>query len=90
MKSLPAELKKAVKDAFHDNSLLALISPEDRERAAHWYDDVAEQTVGSRADLARIYNLERGKFLRGQVARIAQSAPDYAREIGHGQSGGPE
>lgn len=38
--------------------------------------------VGVRADLARVYNLERAKFLRGEVERIADSAPKFAAEIG--------
>lgn len=88
MTPLPGVLKKAAEDAFHNNSLLALISSEDREQAAQWYEAFAMQTVGSQADLASLYNLERAKFLRGQVARIARSAPVFAAEIGYGQTGG--
>lgn len=86
MTPLSGVLKKAVEDAFHDNSLLALIVLADREQAAQWYEALAMQTVGRRADLARLYNLERGKFLRGEVARIARNAPDFAAEIGYGQT----
>ena len=82
MTPLPVRLKRAVEDAFHDNSLLSSIPLEDRERAAQWYEAVAGQTVGNRAALARRYNLERAKFLRGQVLRVARSAPEYLREIG--------
>jgi hypothetical protein len=83
MTPLPAQLKKAAEDAFHDNFLLYAISPEDRELAARWYEDFAALTVGNRAELARLYNLERAAFLRGQVARIARNAPDFAVEIGY-------
>ena len=89
MTPLPTSLKKAVEDAFHDNVLLAAVSAQEREQAAQWYEAVAEQTVGNHAALARLYNSERAKFLRGQVVRIARSAPDYAREIG-GAAGGEE
>lgn len=78
---LPAKLKKAVENAFHNNELLSEISAADREAAALWYKAFAVETVGSRAELARLYNLERAAFLRGQVARIARNAPEYAREI---------
>ncbi len=81
MAPLPANLKKSVEDAFHNNELLSEISAADREVAAFWYEAFAEETVGSRAELARLYNLERAAFLRGQVVRIARNAPEYAREI---------
>ena len=81
MNMLPLELKKSVEAAFHDNFVLSRILIEDREIAALWYEAFAEETVGSRAELARLYNLERAAFLRGQVARIAPNAPEFAREI---------
>lgn len=87
MTPLPAELKKAVEDAFHDNSLLLALSAEEREQAARWYEAFANEVVGRRADLARLYNLERARFLRGQVSRIARRAPDFAVEIGYRQTG---
>ena len=87
MMPLPANLKKAVEDAFHDNSLLSTISPDDREQAAQWYEAFATQTIGTYADLARLYNLERAKFLRGQVTRIAGKAPDFARDINYHPAG---
>ena len=83
MVQLPAELKDAAEDAFHDNSLLSMISPQEREQAAQWYANRAAHLVGTQAELARLYNLERAKFLRGQVSRIADTAPNFAREIGH-------
>ena len=74
-------LKKAATDAFLDNTLLGAISLADREQAAQWHEDFAAEVVGTRSDLARLYNLERAKFLRGQVSRIVGTAPDFAREI---------
>ncbi len=87
MTPLPAKLKKAVEDAFRNNSLLALISPQEREQAAIHYDTVASQTVGLLFDLARLYNTERARFLRGQVARIAGTAPKFAKEINYHRAG---
>ena len=75
-------LKKAATDAFLDNTLLAAISLADREQAAQWYEDFAADAGGAYSELARLYNLERAKFLRGQVSHIAGTAPDFAREIG--------
>jgi len=83
MRPLPTKLKDAAEDAFQDNALLAAISLRDREQAAQWYADCAARVVGTRAELARLYNLERAKFLRGQVSRIADTAPNFAREIGY-------
>jgi len=39
--------------------------------------------VGTQAGVARLYNLERAKFLRGQVRRIAGRALDFGAEIGY-------
>ncbi len=88
MPPLPEELKRAAERAFHDNSLLRLLTPEEREQAAAWYEAYAPRTVGAAAELARLYNLERARFLRGQVARIADTAPNFGREIGYGKYGG--
>ena len=84
----PARLKKAIENAFHGNSLLTLLSLEECEQAAQWYESFAEEVVGRRAELARLYNLERARFLRGQVARIARNAPNLADEIGPQESRG--
>ena len=70
MAPLPAKLKNAAEDAFHDNSLLSLIPPQEREQAAQWYTERAAHFVGTRVELARLYNLERAKFLRGQVSGL--------------------
>lgn len=86
MTPLPTNLKKAAESAFRDNSLLSLISPQEREQAAVHYDAVASQTVGVLFDLARLYNTERAKFLRGQVPRIVKNAPTFAAETGYCQS----
>ena len=75
-------LKKAATAAFVDNTLLGAISLADREQAAQWYEDFATEFVGAQSVLARLYNLERAKFLRGQVAHIAGAAPNFAKEIG--------
>jgi len=87
MTPLPLRLKEAAEDAFQDNSLLILLSSEEREVAAQWYEEFAAQTVGDRADLARLYNLERARFLRRQVSRIARRAPDFAAEVGSWETG---
>lgn len=80
---LPRHVKKAATDAFKHNELLALISAEDREDAAKYYAEVAGRTLGTKSDLARIYNLERARFLRGEVQRIAATAVEFAAEIGY-------
>ncbi|MGI4789523.1 MAG: hypothetical protein ACRYFS_11810 [Janthinobacterium lividum] len=83
---LPIKLKDAATAAFHDNRKLAEMSPEDRELAAQGYEQMAEQMRGSEAGLARLYNLERAKFLRGQVNRIAAKARLFGDEIGYSRS----
>jgi hypothetical protein len=76
-------LKDAATAAFRDNAKRAEMTPEEREEAAQWYVQIAEQTVGTHAELARLYNLERAKFLRGEVLRIAPTARQYGEEIGY-------
>jgi hypothetical protein len=90
MRPLDLKLKQSCERAFHDNSLLVLISPEDRETAAQWYEEYAPHTIGKKAEIAFLYNLERARFLRGQVSRIARSAPDFEIEIGGGNTGGTQ
>lgn len=80
---LEQELKDAATAAFRDNRKLALMSPEEREQAAQGYEQVAQRMVGTQAGLAWLYNLERAKFLRGEVNRIASKARDFASEIGY-------
>lgn len=82
MAPLRKVLKKAATDAFLNNSLLGSISAADREEAARWYEACAAEVRGDYVELARLYNLERAKFLREQVSRIAGTAPDFAREVG--------
>ncbi len=79
---LEEKLKNAATAAFRDNSKLAEISSEERELAALGYEQVAQNMVGTEARLARLYNLERAKFLRGQVSRIASKARIFGNEIG--------
>ena len=80
---LPKQLKDAATAVFRDNTKLTEMSPEEREIAAQGYEQVAGQMGGTEAGLARLYNLERAKFLRGQVSRIASRARDFANEIGY-------
>jgi len=75
-------LKDAATAAFRNNSRLADIAIEDRELAARFYEQIAEQVTGTRAALARLYNLERAKFLRGEIDHIAPTAQKFAEEIG--------
>jgi hypothetical protein len=83
MTSLPAIIKKAAVAAFHDNTLLSQMTPEEREQAAEYHKEVAAVTRGTMPNLAMLYHLERAKFLRGEVVRIADTAPRFAEEIGY-------
>ena len=66
------------------------MSPEEREQAALGYEQVAQHMVGTQAGLARLYNLERAKFLRGQISRIASKAREFANEIGYQDTTGTD
>ena len=83
MAPLYGPLKKAAVLAFRDNALLSEMSPLEREQAAQWYENFAAETGGVLSDLARLYNLERAKFLRGEVNYIARDAPKFAEEIAY-------
>lgn len=69
--------------AFRDNGRLVEMTLEDRELAVQGYEQMAKQMVGTEAGLAHLYNLERARFLRGQVSRIASKTRDFAAEIGY-------
>ncbi len=79
----PDAIKKAATDAFKDNGKRGDMSVADRELAARFYEGWAGQTTGRYAELARLYNLERARFLRGEVDRIAGTARAFADEIGY-------
>ena len=80
-------MRKRIKDAataaFRDNSKLSNMAAEDRETAAQFYEEIAGNTIGTSADLARLYNLERARFLRGEIPRIASTARGFAQTIEH-------
>ncbi len=80
---LTKRLKDLATAAFRDNAKLSRMSVEDREASALEYEQQARNLVGIKVNLAHLYNLERAKFLRGEVDYIARSAPDYAEEIGY-------
>ena len=83
---LTPRLKNAATAAFRDNARLSEMSREDREAAALEYERQAANLVGNQVSLARLYNLERAKFLRGEVGHIARSAPGLAKEGGYSAS----
>ena len=85
---IAGQTDRAAVAAFLDNAKLALISMGDREIAALFYEQIALDTHRVFADLARLYNLERARFLRGQVNRIAGKAHEFARENGYLVGGG--
>ena len=78
---LRPELKEAATKAFRDNSKLVRMTRSEREEAALWYDQIARRMVGTQAKLARMYNIERAKFLRGEVSRIAATAVLFDAEM---------
>ncbi|HLX61670.1 MAG TPA: hypothetical protein VKX17_10345 [Planctomycetota bacterium] len=80
---LATKLKLAANQAFQDNRKLTDMSAEDREKAACFYESVAATARGSQANLARLYNLERARFLRGEIPRIAPDAVEFGVEIGY-------
>jgi hypothetical protein len=81
-RTLPKEVKDKAWAAFKNNDLLAQMTAEERELAARAYEGAAEMTAGPLADAARLYNLERARFLRGSVPRIARSLRAFMAERG--------
>ena len=61
--TLSEKIKEAATTAFRDNIRLAEMSLNERGQATQWYEQVVRETVGTRAELARLYNLERARFL---------------------------
>lgn len=75
-------VKEKATAAFDDNSKLALMTQEEREAAAAVYEQIAQMTSGANQEAGRLYNLERAKFLRGEVDRIAPTLPIFKIEKG--------
>jgi hypothetical protein len=82
---IPDELKRRCSAAFQDNSLLSKMSAEDREQGAVAYENMADDMQNREAGLARLYNLERAKFLRGTVESIPGTAREFGEQIGFGK-----
>ena len=76
---LTKTLKDAATAAFRDNGRLVEMTLEDRELAAQGYEQMAKQMVGTEVGLAHLYNLERARFLRGQVSWIASKGAGFCR-----------
>ena len=71
----------ALKDP--SNAIRNVISVEQKAVAATMYERIAElQGAKKSADLARLFNLERAQYLRGEVDRIAPDALAFALERG--------
>lgn len=76
-------IRRAATAAFENNALLAKMTPEARAAAARAYEAIAARTSDNvNAEAGRLYNLERAKFLRGEVDRIAPTLPKFKLEKG--------
>jgi hypothetical protein len=82
LRDLPGEVKTLAVKAFRKNSLRDEMTIEQRLHAAEYYERVAQITTNSAAELGRLYNLERAKFLRGEIDHIPATADEFAKEIG--------
>ena len=80
-KLLPRELKDLATAAFRDNRRRDQMTPEQREASAQAYEQISELTIGINADLARLYNLEHAKFLRGEIEQIEATARQFGERI---------
>ena len=58
------------------------MTAEQRESASRAYERIADNLVGNEAEIARLYNLERAKFLRGEIDSIAENIPEFRKERG--------
>jgi RHS repeat-associated protein len=71
---LPAELRQKANTAFRNNSKLSDMTEEEREAAAKGYDKVAQRVGGEKQALARRFNIERARFLRGERPTLPDRA----------------
>ena len=79
---LSKELMGKSSSAFTDNNLLSQMTMAEREAAAKGYEQIAELTKGRYKEIAGMYNLERAKFLRGEVSSVASKLEDFAKQFG--------
>ena len=71
-----------VRSALKGDVPLSALSAQERARAAAWYREVAERTVGTRARAARLYNIARAEFLEGSRSSLPRTLPDFIRSEG--------
>ena len=82
---LNRQLKDAATAAFRDNARLAQMSEQEQEAAAQFYEQIAEQTTGTQAVLARLYNWNAPGSYGAKIGRIAPTARQFAEESGFGE-----
>ena len=73
------DLKRKVEKVLKGQAGRETLTAEERELAAQLYEEVAGKTTGKFANEAKLYNLERAKYLRGQVDKIAPTLPAFIK-----------
>ena len=69
--------------AFKDNSKLNLMTKAERQQAAKGYEEIAGMITKERSgSFAKEYNLERARFLNGEVNSISGTAAGFAKDKG--------
>ena len=80
---LPKALKDMATTAFKDNSKLNLMTKAERQQAAKGYEEIAGMITKERSgSFAKEYNLERARFLNGEVNSISGTAAGFAKDKG--------
>jgi RHS repeat-associated protein len=79
-------IKNAAERSFRNNALRDRMSPEEREVAAQFYENLAALTRGRVSEDAALYNLYRAKFLRGEINSIPGTLAQF-RKLLHGGGG---
>ena len=79
---VPKALRNLAEAAFDNPAALNNMTAAEREAAAQGYTEISKVTGGSQAQLTALYNLERAKYLRGEIPTIQPNATLFGIEKG--------
>jgi hypothetical protein len=71
--------RRLVEGALKGRESLSKISPATRERAAQFYEEMANHTVNTLANPARLFNLERARYLREGGSVPPGTLPEFIK-----------
>jgi RHS repeat-associated protein len=73
--------RRLIESVLRTGERLEELTPAIREKAAQYYDQVAELVGGKHAEMARLFNLERARFLREGGLIPPGTLPEFIKRV---------